>query len=70
MSEAAPIFLIPSPGLGPVADVYPERLRADDIAWIAHTREILRKKQVAARAGTWSGSSGYSSSIASASACG
>ena len=49
MSE--PVCLIPSPELGSTADVYPERLRAEDNAWIAHTREILRKKQLAARTG-------------------
>ncbi|HVO31410.1 MAG TPA: hypothetical protein VMV18_11755, partial [bacterium] len=49
--EIAPVFFIPSPELGHVEDVYPERLRATDNEWIAHTREILRKKQVAARGG-------------------
>ena len=45
------VFLIPTPELGATADVYPERLRAEDNAWIAHTREILRKKQAAVRTG-------------------
>lgn len=53
MAEPAVVFLIPSPELGQIADVHPERLRAEDNAWIAHTREILRKKQLAARTGAF-----------------
>lgn len=47
------VFLVPSPLLGRVEDVFPERLdqRAND--WIAHTREILKKKRRAVIAGQW-----------------
>lgn len=50
-AEKAPIFLVPSPELGRIEDVHPERLDASTNDWIAHTREVLRKKQAAARTG-------------------
>lgn len=50
-SGVAPIFFVPTPELGRTEDVHPERLKVSDNEWIAHTREILRKKQAAARSG-------------------
>jgi hypothetical protein len=41
------IYLIPTAALGHTADVRPERLSADDNHWIAHSREILRKRRAA-----------------------
>ena len=37
------VFVVPSPTLGRVEDVFPERLTQDTNDWIAHTREILKK---------------------------
>lgn len=47
------VFVVPSPTLGRVEDVFPERLTQDTNDWIAHTREILKKKRKAVVAGQW-----------------
>jgi hypothetical protein len=59
MGEPALVFLIPTPELGRTEDVQPEKLSAKDNAWIEHTREILLKKQRAAKAGAKPGGGGY-----------
>lgn len=47
------VFLVPSPTLGRVEDVFPERLTQQTNDWIGHTREILKKKRKAVVAGQW-----------------
>lgn len=47
------VFLVPSPTLGRVEDVFPERLSQDTNDWIGHSREILKKKRKAVLAGQW-----------------
>ena len=47
------VFLVPSPTLGRVEDVFPERLSQKANDWIGHTQEILKKKRKAVLAGQW-----------------
>jgi hypothetical protein len=47
------VFLVPSPTLGRVEDVFPERLSQQANDWIGHSREILKKKRKAVLAGQW-----------------
>lgn len=47
------VFVVPSPTLGRVEDVFPERLAQAGNDWIGHTREILKKKRKAVVAGQW-----------------
>jgi hypothetical protein len=51
VSESARVFLVPSPRLGPTADVVPERIGAGMNDWIGLSREILAKKRDAAARG-------------------
>jgi hypothetical protein len=49
----APIFLIPSPKLGPITDVAPEILNASHNDWFGLSREVLERKRAAAEKGAW-----------------
>lgn len=49
--DAAVCFLIPSPKLGLLHDVTPEKISLKDNHWIALTRDILQKRQIAAKNG-------------------
>lgn len=53
MTAAAPVFLIPSPKLGSIADLAPEVLNASHNDWIGLSREVLERKREAASRGTW-----------------
>lgn len=46
-------FLVPSTSLGRIEDVLPERITSGAGDWVAHTREILKKKRQAAAKGSW-----------------
>ena len=52
-AHPALVFLVPSPSLGRVEDVFPERLSQETNDWIGHTREVLKKKRKAVLAGQW-----------------
>lgn len=54
------MFLVPSPRLGVVDDVRPERLTAGMNEWITLSRDVLAKKRAAAAAGQWQPSSDIS----------
>ncbi|HVO29420.1 MAG TPA: DUF6065 family protein [bacterium] len=45
------MFLIPSPRLGQIADVLPERLTSGQNEWITLSKEVLRKRREAAERG-------------------
>lgn len=49
----ARFYLVPSTTLGRIEDVLPERLTSGAGDWIAHGREILKKKRQAAQRGQW-----------------
>lgn len=55
MSEQAAVrfYLVPSTSLGRIEDVLPERITSGAGDWVAHTREILKKKRQAAAKGQW-----------------
>lgn len=56
MSENAAVprfYLVPSTALGRIEDVLPERLTNPAGDWVAHSREILKKKRQAAARGQW-----------------
>ena len=44
------VFLVPHETLGRVDDVMPEKLTAAQNDWIAHNREILRKRKIPPKA--------------------
>ena len=46
-------YLVPSTSLGRIEDVLPERITSGAGDWVAHTREILKKKRQAAAKGQW-----------------
>lgn len=45
------VFLVPSPRLGQIADIAPERITAGTNEWITLSREVLAKRRAAAAAG-------------------
>jgi len=54
MAETKPrMFMIPTPALGSVDDVAPERITSGMNEWITLSREVLQKKRAMAEAGRW-----------------
>lgn len=51
VDENPPVFLIPSPRLGAITDVAPERVSSAHNEWMSLSREVLRKKREATAAG-------------------
>ncbi|MEQ1875409.1 MAG: hypothetical protein ABL958_02105 [Bdellovibrionia bacterium] len=49
--DSAVLFLIPSPKLGLLHDVTPEKISMKDNQWIALSRDVLQKRKIAAKNG-------------------
>ncbi len=53
MDEHPPVFLIPSPRLGSITDIAPERVSSAHNEWMSLSREVLTKKRDAHAKGSW-----------------